>query len=78
MPSGNTRPSKQRPAEVAAEAKKQFIPIVKSNSQWQTFSYLYQEPLSQLAFVDPPRTLDPPEFCRCRSSRWGYLDATRS
>lgn len=65
MPSGKSRSSKQRPAEVAAEAKKQFIPIIKNDPRWNTFSYLYHEPLTQLAFADPPLVLEPPEFCKC-------------
>lgn len=63
MPTGKSRSSKQRPAEVAAEAKKHFIPIIRNNPKWTTFSYLYHEPLSQLGFADLPLTLDPPEFC---------------
>ncbi|KAL1876369.1 hypothetical protein VTK73DRAFT_9438 [Phialemonium thermophilum] len=66
MPVGSSRKPrnpKQKPSEVALEAKKQYIPIVRSNPQWKTYSYLHYDPLSELLFAGPPpRNLGPPEF----------------
>ena len=65
MPSGgSSRSMKPRPAEVAAEAKKHYFPIIKNSPEWSTFSFLYPDPLSQMRFLDPPLSVDPPQFCR--------------
>ncbi|KAF2967458.1 hypothetical protein GQX73_g6074 [Xylaria multiplex] len=60
--------SKPKPAEVAAEAKRNYIPIIRSEyaHQWPTCSYLFQKPLEQI----PLQPLGPslprnPEFYVC-------------
>jgi hypothetical protein len=63
MPSGSSK-SKPKPADVAAETKKQLIPTVRNKyAQFNIFSYLYHHPLSQLSFLERPLDLSPPRFC---------------
>ncbi|KAI1182941.1 hypothetical protein F5B17DRAFT_443833 [Nemania serpens] len=60
--------SKPKPAEVAAEAKKHYIPIIRSEyaHQWPTYSYLFQKPLDQIPLLPLGPSLPPiPEFYVC-------------
>ena len=69
MPSGSSRPSKPKPSEVAADTRKNYLPMIKKHyaSTWPTHSYLYQQPLAQCRFVDRPLDLSPPHFCKSPS-----------
>ncbi len=64
MPSGS-KPSKPKPADVAADTKKNYIPLIKKQygNIWNTHSYLFTEPLAQLTFTDHERCTGSPEFC---------------
>ncbi|KAI1332295.1 hypothetical protein F5Y16DRAFT_407578 [Xylariaceae sp. FL0255] len=57
--------SKPRPGEVAAEAKRHYIPLIRNEyaHQWPTHSYLFQKPLEQIP-LQPLGPLFPshPEF----------------
>jgi len=68
MPSGSSR-SKPKPAEVASETKKQYIPLIRKQyaAQYKTYSYIYLQPLHQLNFLDRPVDLSPPRFCKLPS-----------
>ncbi|KAI1112516.1 hypothetical protein F5Y14DRAFT_264991 [Nemania sp. NC0429] len=60
--------SKPKPADVAAEAKKNYIPIIRSEyaHQWTTCSYLFQRPLDQIRLEPLGLSLPPiPEFHVC-------------
>ncbi|KAK0649452.1 hypothetical protein B0T16DRAFT_436339 [Cercophora newfieldiana] len=62
MPSGSSK-AKQKPAEVAADTKKQLIPIIRSKyAQFNLSSYIYHHPISQLGFAGRPLDLSPPRF----------------
>ncbi|KAI0912713.1 hypothetical protein F4824DRAFT_487928 [Ustulina deusta] len=61
-------PSKPKPAEVAAEAKRNYIPIIRSEyaQQWPTYSYLFQQPLQQIPLQPLGSSLPRnPEFYVC-------------
>ncbi|KAI8627106.1 hypothetical protein F5Y19DRAFT_179552 [Xylariaceae sp. FL1651] len=57
--------SKPKPSEIAAEAKRHYIPMIKNDyaQQWPTHSYLFQKPLEQIP-LQPlgPSLPPPPEF----------------
>ncbi|KAI0202145.1 hypothetical protein F4808DRAFT_80160 [Astrocystis sublimbata] len=58
-------PSKPKPIEVAAEAKRYYIPIIRSEyaHQWPTYSYLFQKPLEQIPLQLVGPSLPPtPDF----------------
>ncbi|KAK0725368.1 hypothetical protein B0H67DRAFT_598635 [Lasiosphaeris hirsuta] len=63
MPLGTSK-SKPKPAEVASETKKQYIPLIKKQyaAQFKTYSYIYHQPLAQLNFLERPLDLSPPAF----------------
>ena len=64
MPSGSSK-SNPKPAEVASEAKKQYIPLIRKQYavQFKTYSYIYHQPLAQLNLIERPIDLSPPQFC---------------
>ncbi|KAI0009660.1 hypothetical protein F4779DRAFT_362927 [Xylariaceae sp. FL0662B] len=61
--------SKPKPSEVAAEAKRHYIPIIKQeySHQWPTHSYLFQQPLEQIPLQNTMSGFSPspPEFYIC-------------
>ncbi|TRX92506.1 hypothetical protein FHL15_006673 [Xylaria flabelliformis] len=60
--------SKPKPTEVAAEAKKHYIPIIRNEyaHQWPTYSYLFQKPLEQIPLQPLGPSLPPnPDFYVC-------------
>lgn len=61
--SKSSKSSKPKASEVAAETKKYYIPLIRKNyaSSWPTMSYLYHQPLQQLA-VPRPESLATPTF----------------
>lgn len=66
MPSGSAKQTPQpKASEVAAETKRKYLPLIKSQyaDQWPTYSFLIPQPLAQLAFTDRPATLAHPTFC---------------
>jgi hypothetical protein len=64
MPSSSSK-SKPKPSEVASEAKRLYIPVIREQyaSTWNTFSYIYHQPLLQINFLERPLDLSPPVFC---------------
>jgi hypothetical protein len=65
MPSGSSK-SKPKPADVAAETKKQLIPMVRNKyAQVDMTSFCYHHPMSQLNFIERTMDLSPPQFCEC-------------
>ncbi|KAI1210164.1 uncharacterized protein F4807DRAFT_71731 [Annulohypoxylon truncatum] len=58
--------SKPKPSEVAAETKRHYIPIIKSEyaQAWPTHSYLFQQPLQQIPMQNSVSGVapSPPEF----------------
>jgi hypothetical protein len=64
MPSSSSK-YKPKPSEVASEAKKQYIPLIRRDyaSVWTTCSYIYQQPLLQINFDERLVDLSPPLFC---------------
>ncbi|KAJ8121172.1 hypothetical protein ONZ43_g2311 [Nemania bipapillata] len=65
MPSSKPKP---KPSEVAGEAKRHYIPIIRSEyaHQWPTYSYLFQKPLEQIPLLPLGPSLPPnPEFYVC-------------
>ncbi|KAI1082451.1 hypothetical protein F5B20DRAFT_503461 [Whalleya microplaca] len=58
--------SKPKPSEVAAEAKRHYIPIIRNDysHQWPTHSYLFQQPLEQIPLQNNMSgySPSPPEF----------------
>jgi len=66
MPGGSSK-SKPKPAEVASETKKQYIPLIKKQyaAQFRTYSYIYCSPLRQINLGrDRPLDISPPRFCK--------------
>ncbi|KAK0611563.1 hypothetical protein B0T14DRAFT_571443 [Immersiella caudata] len=62
MPSGSSK-SKPKPADVAAETKKQLIPTVRNKyAQVDMTSYFFHHPMSQINFIERPIDLSPPQF----------------
>ncbi|KAL2117489.1 hypothetical protein VTJ04DRAFT_7149 [Mycothermus thermophilus] len=63
MPPSSSK-SKPKPSEVASEAKRIYIPLIREKyaQTWLTASYLYEQPLSQIVFNDRPIDLSPPTF----------------
>ncbi|KAH8888659.1 hypothetical protein GQ53DRAFT_244696 [Thozetella sp. PMI_491] len=65
MPSGH-KSTKPKPAEVAHEAKRHYIPLIRHNYShvWKTYSYFYEHPLVQLSFseAEKPRVVSAPSF----------------
>ncbi|KAI0102527.1 hypothetical protein GGR51DRAFT_285774 [Nemania sp. FL0031] len=61
MPKAHKKP---KPSEVAAEAKKHYIPTIQTQyaHQWPTHSYLFQKPLDQIPLVPLGPSLLNPEF----------------
>ncbi|KAI1412000.1 hypothetical protein F5Y13DRAFT_50065 [Hypoxylon sp. FL1857] len=61
--------SKPKPSEVAAETKRHYIPVIKSEykHQWPTHSYLFQQPLQQIPLQSSMSGFSPspPEFYVC-------------
>ncbi|KAI1174513.1 hypothetical protein F4777DRAFT_579947 [Nemania sp. FL0916] len=60
--------SKPKPADVAAEAKRYYIPLIRSDyaQQWPTYSYLFQKPLEQIPLTPLGPSLPPnPQFYIC-------------
>lgn len=58
--------SKPRPAEVAFEARKHYIPTIQNEyaQQWPTYSYLFQKPMEQIPLSPLGPALPPnPDFC---------------
>jgi hypothetical protein len=80
MPSSSSK-SKPKPSEVASEAKRYYIPHIREKyaSTWNTFSYIYHQPLLQINFLERPLDLSPPMFCEYDSSspRLLYLDTVQ-
>ncbi|KAK3319925.1 hypothetical protein B0T19DRAFT_467840 [Cercophora scortea] len=64
MPSSGSKSSKPKPSEVAAEAKKHFIPLIRNEyaSKWNPMSYIYEQPLAQITFLERPLDVSPPQF----------------
>lgn len=64
MPSASSK-AKPKPSEVASEAKRYYIPLIKKEyaSIYATSSYLYHQPLLQINFLEGPVDLAPPHFC---------------
>ncbi|WKT49102.1 protein of unknown function DUF2263 [Fusarium oxysporum f. sp. vasinfectum] len=58
------RSSRVRPSEVAADTKRNFIPLVKKNygEVFPPYSYLYRQPIMQLAIQRQKPTTRPPSF----------------
>lgn len=60
--------SKPKPSDVAADAKRNYIPTIRREyaHQWPTYSYIFQQPLLQIPLQplisSVPRS---PEFCEC-------------
>ncbi|KAI2627842.1 hypothetical protein GGR54DRAFT_435488 [Hypoxylon sp. NC1633] len=58
--------SKPKPSEVAAETKRHYIPVIRSEyaNQWPTYSYLFQRPLQQIPLQGSMSGFSPspPEF----------------
>ncbi|KAK0749873.1 hypothetical protein B0T18DRAFT_117029 [Schizothecium vesticola] len=52
MPSGSSSKSKPKPADVASETKRKFIPLIREEyaGRYKINSYLYHQPLAQLDF----------------------------
>lgn len=70
-PSSSSEPVKMisgrsGPLKIAAQVKKELIPLVQKNPAWRTYSYLFEDPFAQLPLADAPLTPKPPEFCRYR------------
>lgn len=67
MPSGH-KSSKPKPAEVAHEAKKHYIPLIRAQYAhiWNTYSYFYDHPLTQINFgeIERPLNVSAPRFCK--------------
>lgn len=66
MPGGSSK-YKPKPAEVASETKKQYIPLIKKQyaAQFRTYSYIYCSPLRQINLGrDRPIDISPPRFCK--------------
>ncbi|KAL2023742.1 hypothetical protein VTK56DRAFT_1456 [Thermocarpiscus australiensis] len=63
MPPSSHR-SKPKPSEVASEAKRYYIPLIKNEYAlvWATNSYIYHQPLQQIDFLERPLDLSPPHF----------------
>ncbi|KAL2137104.1 hypothetical protein VTI74DRAFT_8736 [Chaetomium olivicolor] len=63
MPSSSSK-SKPKPSEVASEAKRYYIPLIRKEyaSTWATCSYIYHQPLLQINFLERPLDLAPPHF----------------
>lgn len=60
--------SKPRPAEVAFEARKHYIPTIQNEyaQQWPTYSYLFQKPMEQIPLSPLGPALPPnPDFYVC-------------
>ncbi|KAI1813691.1 hypothetical protein GGS20DRAFT_468032 [Poronia punctata] len=60
--------SKPKPIDVAAEAKKQYIPLIRDEyaHQWPTYSYLFQKPIEQIPLQPLGPSFSPsPEFYVC-------------
>lgn len=64
MPPSSSK-SSPKPSEVAAEAKRHYIPLIRKEyaSRWPTCSYIYHQPLAQISFLDRALDLSPPHFC---------------
>ncbi|AEO59937.1 hypothetical protein MYCTH_2308648 [Thermothelomyces thermophilus ATCC 42464] len=64
MPSSGTKSTKPKPSEVASEAKRIYIPMIRDRYAvtWTTCSYIYHQPLLQINFTDRPLDLSPPVF----------------
>ncbi|KAK3321614.1 hypothetical protein B0H66DRAFT_176271 [Apodospora peruviana] len=65
MPSGSSsKSSKPKPSEVASETKKHYIPLIKKHyaEQWRVHSFIIQQPLLQLNFLERPVDVSPPVF----------------
>ncbi|RSL64510.1 hypothetical protein CEP54_004675 [Fusarium duplospermum] len=58
------RSSRVRPSEVAADTKRNFIPLVKKNygDIFPPYSYLYRQPIAQLAIQRQKPSTRPPTF----------------
>ncbi|KAI0015770.1 hypothetical protein F4780DRAFT_45203 [Xylariomycetidae sp. FL0641] len=56
--------SKPKPSEVAAETKRHYIPVIRTEyaNQWPTQSYLFQKPLEQIPLQPLGPLRPPPEF----------------
>lgn len=62
MPSGSSK-SKPKPAEVAAETKKQMIPIIRNKyAHINISSVIYHHPFDEINFQNRPMDLSPPQF----------------
>ncbi|KAK5654310.1 hypothetical protein OQA88_7488 [Cercophora sp. LCS_1] len=63
MPSGSSK-SKPKPAEVASETKKQYIPLIRKQyaAQFSTFSWFFARPLEMLDVPGRALDLSPPRF----------------
>ena len=67
MPSGSSKSSKPKPAEVAAETKKHYTPLIKKTYPGTVCSNLYPVPLAyELVPRMEPATLPPPVFSEPR------------
>jgi hypothetical protein len=64
MPSSSSK-SNPKPSEVASEAKRYYIPLIRKEyaAAWATSSYIYHQPLLQINFLERPADLAPPHFC---------------
>jgi hypothetical protein len=65
MPSGSSSKSKPKPADVASETKRKFIPQIREEyaDRYQINSYLYHQPLAQLDFHSRLTDYVSPNFC---------------
>ncbi|KAH6872014.1 hypothetical protein B0T10DRAFT_553227 [Thelonectria olida] len=61
---GPSRSNRVRPSEVAAETKKNFIPLIKKSygKMFPPYSYLYRQPITQLTIQRPKASTHPPRF----------------
>ncbi|GAB1317580.1 hypothetical protein MFIFM68171_07790 [Madurella fahalii] len=66
MPSSSSK-SKPKASEVASEAKKYYIPLIRKEytSTWATDSYIFEQPLLQINFLERPLDITPPHFYVC-------------
>ncbi|KXX80725.1 hypothetical protein MMYC01_203830 [Madurella mycetomatis] len=66
MPSSSSK-SKPKASDVALEAKRYYTPLIKKeySSIWITESYIFNQPLQQIDFVERPPDTTPPYFYVC-------------
>ena len=69
MPSGSSK-SKPKPADVASETKRKYIPLIREeySGQYNIYSYMFFQPLLQINFGQRQCDFTPPCFCKARSA----------